>query len=82
MEKSRFIAEINNEKEAKNASYAENLSQLENFVMIMHESDTMVEPKESEHFEFYMPGQAAVISSSVGSGSSTRSSMSILIIRE
>jgi hypothetical protein len=29
VEKSRFIAEINNEKEVKNASYAENLSQLE-----------------------------------------------------
>jgi len=61
VEKSRFIAEINNEKAEKNASYAENLARLENFVMILHESDTMVEPRESEHFEFYLPGQADVI---------------------
>lgn len=61
VEKSRFIAEINNEKPEKNATYAENLAKLENFVMIMHNQDTMVEPKESEHFEFYAPGQAEVI---------------------
>jgi palmitoyl-protein thioesterase len=34
---------------------------IEAFVMILHESDSMVEPRESEHFEFYVPGQAAVI---------------------
>jgi len=61
VEKSKFIAEINNEQSEKNASYAINLSKLENFVMVMHTEDTMVEPKESEHFEFYMPGQAEVI---------------------
>ena len=31
--KSQFLAEINNEREVKNASYAENLKKLENFVM-------------------------------------------------
>jgi len=61
VEKSRFIAEINNEKPEKNATYAENLAKLENFVMIKHNQDTMVEPKESEHFEYYAPGQAEVI---------------------
>ncbi len=45
VEKSRFIAEINNEKAEKNASYAVNLALLENFVMILHESDSMVEPR-------------------------------------
>ena len=34
LEKSQFIAEINNELEVKNASYAENLAKLENFVML------------------------------------------------
>ena len=58
VEKSRFIAEINNEKPEQNATYAENLAKLENFVLIKHNQDTMVEPKESEHFEFYAPGQA------------------------
>ena len=61
LEKSRFIAEINNEKPEKNATYAENLARLENFVMIKHDQDTMVEPRESEHFEFYVPGQAQQI---------------------
>ena len=36
VEKSLFIAEINNEKAEKNASYAINLAQLENFVMVKH----------------------------------------------
>merc|ERR1712215_339325 len=61
VEKSKFIAEINNEKDAKNASYAVNLNKLENFIMIKHNQDTKVEPKESEHFEFYIPGQAEEI---------------------
>merc|ERR1712055_129134 len=61
VEKSKFIAEINNEKTNKNESYTENLSKLENFVMVKHTKDTMVEPKESEHFEFYTPGQSDVI---------------------
>ena len=36
VEKSLFIAEINNEKTEKNASYAINLAQLENFVLVKH----------------------------------------------
>merc|ERR1712236_50157 len=61
VEKSKFIAEINNEKDVKNASYAINLSSLENFVMVKNTEDSMVEPRESSHFEFYVPGQADVI---------------------
>jgi len=61
IEKSKFLAEINNEKPDKNSSYAENLAALENFVMVKHTKDTMVEPLESEHFEFYKPGQSDVI---------------------
>ena len=34
VEKSQFIAEINNEREVKNVTYAENLLKLENFVMV------------------------------------------------
>ena len=34
IEKSQFIGEINNEGPNKNASYAENLNKLENFVMV------------------------------------------------
>merc|ERR1712059_30278 len=61
VEKSKFIAEINNEKESKNASYAINLANLENFVMVKHNQDGMLEPRESEHFEFSTPGQSDVI---------------------
>jgi len=61
VEKSQFIAEINNEKSEKNASYAVNLSQLENFILVKHSDDSMVEPRESEHFEFYSPGQSDII---------------------
>jgi len=61
IEKSKFLAEINNEKPTKNASYAVNLASLENFVMVKHNQDTMVEPVESEHFEYYLPGQSDVI---------------------
>merc|ERR1712126_97458 len=61
VEKSQFIAEINNEKDVKNMTYAENLASLENFVMVKHNQDGMVEPRESEHFEFYTPGQSDVI---------------------
>ena len=41
----------------KKPEYAENLAKLENFVMVKHTKDTMVEPRESEHFEFYAPNQ-------------------------
>ena len=61
VEKSKFIAEINNEKTPMNETYAVNLAQLENFVMVKHNQDSMVEPRESSHFEFYVPGQADVI---------------------
>lgn len=61
VEKSQFIAEVNNEKAEKNASYAINLASLENFVLVKHNQDSMVEPRESSHFEFYTPGQADVI---------------------
>lgn len=61
VEKSQFIAEINNERAEKNPAYAENLAKLDNFVMIKHTKDSMVEPRESEHFEFYAPGQAEEI---------------------
>jgi len=61
VEKSKFIAEINNEKAEKNETYAVNLATLENFVLVKHNQDGMVEPRESEHFEFYTPGQSDVI---------------------
>jgi palmitoyl-protein thioesterase len=52
-----FLADINNERNEKNNTYKENLMTLANFVMVMFEYDTMVEPKESEWFQFYSPDE-------------------------
>ncbi len=49
--KSRFIGEINNEGERKNATYAENLRKLEKFVMVKFEDDTVVDPKVKKVFQ-------------------------------
>jgi len=55
---SQFIGVINNEDPNNfDSAFAENLSQLENFVMIMFGEDTTVEPIETQHFAFYTPGQ-------------------------
>merc|ERR1719219_1923027 len=55
---SQFIAAINNEDPDNfDSTFAENLVQLENFVMVMFGEDTTVEPIETQHFGFYYPGQ-------------------------
>ncbi|XP_063220790.1 palmitoyl-protein thioesterase 1 [Bacillus rossius redtenbacheri] len=51
-----FLADINNER-SNNTTYKENLLLVENFVMIKFNNDTVVEPKETEWFGFYKPGQ-------------------------
>lgn len=50
LEASNFLADINNERETKNAAYAKNLAALDNFVMYIFEDDTTVIPKESGWF--------------------------------
>ncbi|RYP48318.1 hypothetical protein DL768_005774 [Monosporascus sp. mg162] len=47
---SNFLADINNERERKNATYAANVANLTNFVMHMFEDDTTVIPKETSWF--------------------------------
>lgn len=51
LEGSIFLADINNEKDVKNKTYVQNLSTLENFVMIMFEDDVTVIPKQSSLFQ-------------------------------
>lgn len=53
LEKNDFIKDINNEGENTNATYAKNLASLENFVMLMFDKDTTVEPKQSSWFASY-----------------------------
>ncbi|KIW14089.1 hypothetical protein PV08_06870 [Exophiala spinifera] len=50
LEHSNFLADINNEREEKNATYAENLAALEKFVMILFNGDRTVIPKETGWF--------------------------------
>merc|ERR1712025_1538618 len=57
LEKSQFIADINNERAVKDETYKENLVKLENLVLVKNLDDTTVEPRETSHFEFYAPGQ-------------------------
>ncbi|CAH0054878.1 unnamed protein product [Clonostachys solani] len=48
---SNFLADINNEREVKNRTYAENLAGLSNFVMYLFEDDTTVIPRETSWFQ-------------------------------
>jgi palmitoyl-protein thioesterase len=50
LEHSNFLADVNNERVSKNATYRENLERLEKFVMYIFEDDTTVVPKESGWF--------------------------------
>ncbi|KAK7748745.1 hypothetical protein SLS53_000768 [Cytospora paraplurivora] len=50
LEESNFIADINNEREEKSATYKENLASLENFVLFMFDEDKTVIPKETSWF--------------------------------
>jgi len=59
--RSVFLADINNQGAEKNQTYKQNLMSLNQFVMVMFTEDTMVQPKQSEWFEFYAPGQDRVV---------------------
>ncbi|KAI0967074.1 palmitoyl-protein thioesterase 1 [Xylaria arbuscula] len=48
---SNFLADINNERDVKNATYAAHLSSLDNLVLYVFEDDTTVIPKETGWFE-------------------------------
>ncbi|KAL4809936.1 Alpha/Beta hydrolase protein [Aspergillus unguis] len=50
LDSSNFLADVNNERAMKNATYKENLSKLNRFAMFMFEDDTIVHPKETAWF--------------------------------
>lgn len=50
LENSNFLADVNNERKAKNSTYAENLSSISKLVMIYFKDDKTVVPKESGWF--------------------------------
>lgn len=47
---SNFLADVNNERNVKNKTYAERIAALENFVMFLFKEDTTVIPKETGWF--------------------------------
>merc|ERR1712039_939014 len=52
-----FLPYINNEIKGKeNSTYSDNFKSLEKLVLVMAASDTMVKPKESEHFGYFKDG--------------------------
>ncbi|XP_001977411.2 palmitoyl-protein thioesterase 1 isoform X1 [Drosophila erecta] len=57
---STFLADINNEL-IINEFYIENLHKLKKFVMVQFLNDTIVQPKESQWFQYYTSGQNKVI---------------------
>lgn len=59
---SQFLADINNER-VINKTYINNLNKLEHFVMIKFDGDSIVQPRGTEWFGFYKPGQAKVMQS-------------------
>jgi palmitoyl-protein thioesterase len=54
-----FLPDINNEMTV-NEAYRTNLKRLRKFVMVKFLKDSMVEPRESQHFGFYKEGQAVI----------------------
>merc|ERR1712232_694346 len=53
----RFLPYINNEVKGKeNSTYVANFKSLEKLALVMAQDDTMVQPKESEHFGFFADG--------------------------
>lgn len=50
LEYSNFLADINNEREVKNVTYAENISKLNKLAVYLFKEDKTVIPKESEWF--------------------------------
>ncbi|XP_019850953.1 PREDICTED: uncharacterized protein LOC109581342 [Amphimedon queenslandica] len=54
---SLFLSDINQEV-VFNPAYKERLSSISNFLLIKFETDMMVQPRETQWFGFYKPGQA------------------------
>lgn len=57
MYKSIFLSDINNEVFV-NKTYAQNLNKLDHLVLVKFDNDTIVQPRETEWFGFYEPGQS------------------------
>uniref|UniRef100_D2SNX5 Palmitoyl-protein thioesterase 1 n=1 Tax=Heliothis virescens TaxID=7102 RepID=D2SNX5_HELVI len=52
-----FLSDINNEIMV-NKTYIQNLNNLDHFVLVKFDNDTIVQPRETEWFGYYEPGQS------------------------
>lgn len=52
-QQSSFLADINNEREVRNASYAARMARLEHFVLVKSSKDEVIHPQMSSWFGFY-----------------------------
>ena len=59
--KSPFLADINNEREVKNATYVARLGALTNLVLVRSTVDTVIIPRASAWFGFYRPNSTKEI---------------------
>jgi len=59
MQHNIFIADINNERDAKNQTYKKNLVSLNNLALFKFDLDTVVVPRDSSWFAFYAPGSTS-----------------------
>jgi len=53
LQESTFLADINNERDSKNQTYAQRLTSLNKYVLVMALNDTVVIPQESEQHGFW-----------------------------
>ncbi|KAF2071137.1 hypothetical protein CYY_007543 [Polysphondylium violaceum] len=61
LEKSQFLADINNARSVKNETYKLNFQSLNQLALVLFTQDTMVIPRESEWFGFYQPNTLDII---------------------
>jgi len=57
LEKCVFLPDINNALTTQNQTYKQNFMSLNNLVLVKFTEDTIVQPRESEWFGWYAPGQ-------------------------
>ncbi len=61
LEKSIFLADLNNERPTKNQTYIDNIKSLNTFAMEFSTIDTIVHPNVSPWFEFFAPNSTSII---------------------
>jgi len=58
---SQFLSVINNAKESKNGTYKDNLTKLQKLVLVKFNQDSVVDPRGTEWFGYYKPGQGKIM---------------------